>query len=303
VSHGSLRVLASGPQATVQDLGRFGYAEIGVSPSGAADRGALRLANRLVGNPESAAGIEVLLGGFAAWADSTLLVAVTGALGDVTVAGRPVGMNAVTAVLAGSRLELAEASAGLRRYLAVRGGIDVPPVLGSRSTDTLGGVGPPLLAPGMLLPVGPPSGPLPGVDLAAVPPPPTDPVILPVVSGPRADWFPAGALDGATFAVSPDSDRTAVRLSGPELTRRSRSGSAPELPSEGLVAGAVQVPADGQPLIFLADHPVTGGYPVIAVVTDHGIDVAAQLRPGQQVRFSRAPSEPPGTDPPGGRTR
>ncbi len=284
---GSLRVIASGPYACLQDLGRPGYAGLGVGRSGAADRGALRLANRLVGNDEGAAGIEVLLGGLVVRAHEPVLVAVTGALGPVTVAGRPVGMNAATPVPAGATVQVAPGLAGVRRYVAVRGGIAADPVLGSRSTDTLAGLGPAALQAGALLPIGHPTQPVPDVDVAGVAAPATGEVVLEMLPGPRADWF-ADPVPTARYTVSSDSDRVAVRLSGPAL-RRTRTA---ELPSEGLVSGAVQVPADGQPLIFLADHPVTGGYPVVGVLTDHSIDLAAQLRPGQPVRFSAAGRKP-----------
>lgn len=281
MSRGSLRVIGTGPLATVQDLGRPGYAALGVGPCGAADRGALRLANRLVGNPESAAGIEVLLGDFEVRLHAHALVAVTGAAGAVTVDDRPAGMAASTPIAADSVLRLEPAESGLRRYLAVRGGIDVAAVLGSRSTDTLAGIGPPRLAAGSVLPIGAPTQPVPDIAFAALAAPAGGDVTLRALPGPRADWFDPDALRGS-FTVSQDSDRVAVRLDG----RPIRRGRDRELPSEGLVTGAVQVPSGGQPLIFLADRPVTGGYPVIAVLTDASIDLAAQLRPGQCVRFS-----------------
>jgi biotin-dependent carboxylase-like uncharacterized protein len=280
--HGSLRILATGPFACVQDLGRPGYAAIGVGESGAADRGALRLANRLVGNPEGAAGVEVLIGGFGARVHEPTLIAVTGAAGRVSVDGLPVGMNAAVAVAGGAVLHLDPAQTGLRRYLALRGGIDVAPVLGSRATDTFSGLGPPPLAPGTLLPIGVPHLPVPDVDVAAVAPADAD-TVLTITAGPRADWFRTDALVGRFYTVSPDSDRVAVRLRG----KRLRRSVGRELAPEGLLRGAVQVPSDGQPLIFLADHPVTGGYPVVAVLTDAAADRAAQLRPGQAVRFAR----------------
>ena len=279
--HGSLRVLATGPFACIQDLGRPGYAGIGVGESGAADRGALRLANRLVGNPEDAAGIEVVVGGFEARVHEPTLIAVTGASGTVSVDAVPVGMNAAVAVSGGAVLRLDPAQTGLRRYLALRGAIDVEPVLGSRATDTFSGLGPPSLAPGMLLPIGAPHLLVPDVDVAAVAL--ADDTVLAVTPGPRADWFRFDALVGRFYTVSPDSDRVAVRLRGKRLRRQVERNLAPE----GLVRGAVQVPPDGQPLIFLADHPVTGGYPVVAVLSDAAVDRAAQLRPGQTVRFAR----------------
>jgi biotin-dependent carboxylase-like uncharacterized protein len=274
-------VEATGPLSTVQDLGRPGLAHLGVSPSGAADRTAHRLANRLVGNPESDATLEITLGGLSVRATATHWVAVTGAPTTVLVNDRPMGSNGLIALPPGDRLTVLAPSYGVRSYLAVRGGIAVPPVLGSRATDLLSGLGPAPLQPGDELPVGRPGPPLPGVDLA----PPHQPrKTLAMSPGPRQDWFTEQAwsdLVQRPWTVSPDGNRVGVRLEGGSLPRR----VSDELPSEGLLRGAVQVPASGQPLIFLADHPVTGGYPVIAVLTDRAADHAAQLRPGDQVRF------------------
>jgi biotin-dependent carboxylase-like uncharacterized protein len=181
-------------------------------------------------------------------------------------------------VPAGGVLDVGRATAGVRSYLTVAGGIDVEPVLGSRSTDTLSGLGPPRLGDGMVLPLG-------AATAASVRNPPVpDPsaggeLVLGVRLGPRDDWFVASSLFAGVYQISPVSNRVGTRLSGPGLTRV-RDG---ELPSEGVVLGAIQVPADGQPLIFLADHPTTGGYPVIGVVDD--VTPLAQARPGTTVRF------------------
>ncbi|MGY1810230.1 biotin-dependent carboxyltransferase family protein [Blastococcus sp. SYSU D00669] len=281
-----LRVVAPGPLATVQDAGRTGYAGIGVPRSGAADRAAHDLANRLVGNRPGAATVEVTAGGLRVRAERALLVAVTGAPAPLTVDGRPAAGNAPLPLPAGAELALGVPPVGLRSYLAVRGGVDVPPVLGSRSTDRLSGLGPEPLQAGDLLPVGRDAGEEPVVDVAPVAAPSARPV-LPVLPGPRRDWLTDEAwtrLVGAEWTVSADSDRVGLRLGGPRL-ERARDG---ELPSEGLVPGAVQVPPDGAPVLFLADHPVTGGYPVLAVVTTAGLPAAAQLRPGDPVRFRPA---------------
>lgn len=278
-----LAVLAPGPLTTVQDLGRPGHAAIGVTRSGAADTAAAGLANRLVGNRPEAALLEVTAGGLRLRAGRTVLVAVTGAPLPVAVDGRPAPFAAPMTLPAGAVLSLGTPWAGLRSYLAVRGGIDVPPVLGSRSTDTLSGLGPPPLAAGTLLPVGDLAADEPVVDVAPVGPPPDRPVLR-VLPGPRRDWLDDAAWAALTtqeWAVAADSDRVGLRLTGPRLAR-AREG---ELPSEGLVAGAVQVPPDGGPVLFLADHPVTGGYPVLAVVVTADLPLAAQLRPGDGVRF------------------
>jgi biotin-dependent carboxylase-like uncharacterized protein len=277
-----ITVEATGPLATVQDLGRPGLAHLGVPPSGAADRAAHRLANRLVGNPESEATVEVAMGGLAIRTTTMAWVAVTGAPTGVLVNDQPTASHSLIALPPGYRLAVQPPAYGVRNYLAVRGGIIVPPVLGSRSTDLLSGLGPAPLHPGQELPVGRVTPPLPGVDLA----PPSQPrKTLGITAGPRRDWFTEQAWEDLVhqlWTVSPEGNRVGVRLTGRKLTRRITA----ELPSEGLVRGAVQVPASGEPLIFLADHPVTGGYPVIAVLTDRDADHAAQLRPGDQVRFT-----------------
>ncbi|MFF5208131.1 biotin-dependent carboxyltransferase family protein [Streptosporangium sp. NPDC000396] len=282
-----IEIISPGPYATVQDLGRPGYGHLGVPRSGAADAPSLRLANRLVGNPESAAGIELTFGGARLRFTAGAWVAVTGApcLLESLPAGRTAspGMGAPFWVPAGGELLTAIPSTGLRTYVAVRGGVDVPVVMGSRSTDSLSGLGPPPLRPGTILPVGP-AGTLPSIIVDAAPPPGAPTNVLRVLRGPRDDWFAPGALAvlcAGPYEVSQDSNRVGVRLSGACL-ERSRQG---ELPSEGMVAGAVQVPPSGQPIVFLADHPPTGGYPVIAVLISADLAKAAQLRPGDQIRF------------------
>lgn len=279
-----LEVLRPGLLATIQDLGRPGFAAIGVGVSGAADRGSLRLANRLVGNAEGAAAIEATLGGLVVRARGDLVVAVTGAPCPIEVGGRGGAMNSLIRVPDGTDVVLGTPDSGLRSYLAVRGGIAVPPVLGSRSTDLLAGLGPDPLGARDVLPIGPAPQGFPPVALAPVAPPSTGEVQLHVVPGPRDDWFTEQArqtLLRAPFEVTSASNRIGLRLSGPVLPRRGRG----ELPSEGMVAGALQVPPSGRPTLFLADHPSTGGYPVIAVVIAAHVDLAAQARPGQRLRF------------------
>ena len=285
----ALLVLATGPLTTVQDLGRRGHSHLGVGLSGAADRGALRLANRLLANPEGAAGLEITLGGLQVRAGGDLLVALTGAPCPATITDargrtRGVGRASVEHLPDGATLRLGMPSCGLRTYLAVRGGLDVPKVLGSRATDLLSGLGPERPAPGAVLPVGPAPVDFPAVDLAPVPEPESGDLVLEAVPGPRHDWFrpeALAALCAEPYEVTSQSDRIGMRLRGPRL-ERTRGG---ELPSEGMVPGALQVPPSGQPTLFLADHPVTGGYPVIAVLCDDEIGRAAQARPGQRIRF------------------
>ena len=288
-----LRVLDPGALTTVQDDGRPGLAHLGVPRSGWLDAGAARLANRLVGNGDDgargAAVLECLGGGLRLVAGTALTVAVTGARCVPRVDGRAVAFAEPVTVPAGATLSLGALTGGARAYLAVSGGVRVPAVLGSRATDTLSGLGPPPLAAGDELPVGPPGGRPAPVD-ALVHPRPAQPapapVTLRVAPGPRADWFVDGlaALTRSSYTVATEADRVGVRLEGPRLERARRE----ELPSEGIVLGAVQVPADGRPLVFLRDHPTTGGYPVVAVVLGADLDRCAQLRPGDEVSFRPA---------------
>ncbi|MBD8869667.1 5-oxoprolinase subunit C family protein [Nocardioides donggukensis] len=279
----SLLVVDPGALSTVQDLGRLGWAHLGVPRAGALDRPAAALANRLVGNPTEAAVIETTMTGLRLTAERGHWFVVTGAPCPVRVDGVPAGHGQPTWAPAGSAVEVGAAETGVRSYVAVAGGIAVPPVLGSRSTDTLAGVGPPRLAAGDRLPVGTPLGPPQAHDT----PRPATPGPLRVHPGPRADWFGPDALDrlcDADWSVAADSDRVGLRLRGEPLVR-ARGG---ELASEGMVLGSVQVPPDGQPVLFLADHPVTGGYPVVAVVPADDLHRCAQLRPGDLLRFRRA---------------
>lgn len=284
-----IEVLAPGPLATVQDRGRPGLAALGVGRSGAADVTALCLANRMLGNPDDAAAIEVTFGGLEVRAHGGTYVVLTGApcpmrLEQPEHPDRQVSANSVIWLPDGATLRLGVPTSGLRSVLAIRGGIAVPPVLHSRSTDVLAGLGPDPLAAGTRLPVGAPTGELPDVDLAPVCAPTDGEVVLRVVEGPRADWFTDAAreaLVAETYEVSAESNRVGMRLQGPELTRSREA----ELPSEGMVQGALQVPPTGQPTLFLADHPVTGGYPVIATVVAADLPLAAQARPGQRLRF------------------
>ncbi|MGH3411459.1 MAG: biotin-dependent carboxyltransferase family protein [Marmoricola sp.] len=280
----ALEVCATGPLATVQDLGRPGQQALGVGVSGAVDRPSLRLANRLLGNDEGEAGIEVTLGGLVVRAHGDLLAALTGAPCPARLDEVPVGTAAPFRMPAGSTLRLDPAPSGLRTYLALRGGLDVAPVLGSRSTDVLAGIGPAVLAAGTVLPVGPPPLTQPNVDLAPVRGLPEAEVLLRVAPGPRTDWFTRGALatlGSAAYTVTAESNRVGMRLDGPRLERDIEG----ELPSEGMVCGSLQVPPSGLPTLFLDDHPVTGGYPVIGVVCSADLPLAGQARPGFRLRF------------------
>lgn len=270
-----------GALTTVQDAGRTGHAHLGVPRSGWLDDPAARLANRLAGNPETAALLENLLGGLALRCGRAVTVAVTGAVVDVRVDGRVVDTGGAVAVPSGAVVSLGRPVTGLRCYVAISGGVEVPLELGSRSTDTLSGLGPAPLRAGDRLPLGPTYD-APG--LGEQVPAPTSPTTLRCLPGPRSDWCPPGLanrLGQTTYVAASDSDRVGLRLQGPVLLRRDG-----ELPSEGMVLGAVQLPPDGQPVVFLNDHPTTGGYPVVAVVVRADLPRCAQVRPGEQVRLS-----------------
>lgn len=283
-----IEVVRPGLLTTVQDLGRRGYAHLGVPRSGALDPPALIAGNRLVGNADGDAALETTLTGVSVRAELPTVCAVTGARAEVTVAGEPVPMDTAVEVPAGALVEVGPARSGVRSYVAFAGGITVAPVLGSRSTDTLSGLGPPPLRPGFVLPL--------GRSTSEVPPPPTDgppatgagadadELRLRLRLGPRHDWFSVTARDllfAEPYRISVKGNRIGARLDGPVLSR----AVGTELPSEGIVLGAVQVPADGTPLVFLADHPTTGGYPVIGVVDPADLPRLAQARPGTVIRF------------------
>lgn len=282
----AFEVLATGPLTLFCDDGRPGFANVGVSRSGAADRAAYQLGQRLLGQGYHAAALEVTFGGLVLRAAALAWIALTGAAADATLDGRPVGQGAAFVVAPGQELRLGMPDRGLRTYVSVRGGFEAEPVLGSRATDVLSGLGPPLLRAGDQLSIGPVPAELDftPVDFAAPTSPPPATPVLDVIRGPRDDWFtePAGLVD-ASWEVTSESNRVGVRLSGPVLDRH--PDHTGELPSEPMVRGSVQVPPNGQPVVFLADHPVTGGYPVIGVLTPEATDLLAQARPGDPVRF------------------
>lgn len=284
---GGFAVAAPGILSLIEDEGRPGRADLGVTASGAADARAAREANRLVGNDRAAAVIECAGGGLAVTAEADHVVALAGADAAAAIDDRPVPHGAPFVVRRGETLRLGFPTRGLRTCLAVRGGVDAPVVLGSRSADTLSGIGPAPLRAGDRVAVGPsPRG---AVALPAAPADPAPDAPLRIVWGPRDDWFDAAGRDrliSQAWRVSPQSDRVGARLEPADgAPLRPRDG---DLPSEGMVAGAIQVPPSGEPVLFGADHPVTGGYPVIAVVVHADLPRAAQLRPGDVVRFAEA---------------
>lgn len=302
-----LAVGSPGLQTLVEDRGRAGSAALGVSSSGALDPAAAASANRLVGNGPGAAVLENLLGGLELTAHGEHVLAVTGARAPLTVTGpapwRP-PLGAPFALRDGERLAVGAVTAGARVYVGVRGGLAVPPVLGSRSADTLAGLGPDPLAAGDALPVGPD----PGTAVRPPEPVPDPPEVssVRVVPGPRDDWFTPAAVASffaQAWELAASADRVGARLEGEPLARERTD----ELPSEGTVPGCVQVPPSGLPVVLLQDAPTTGGYPVLGVVHPEDLPVLAQLRPGDRLRFVRvpapelgAPEDPAGTaGPPG----
>lgn len=281
----ALLVQAAGVRTLIEDLGRPGQARLGVTGSGAWDRGAHTLAQRLVGNPEDAAGLEILLGGVRLLATRRVTVALTGADASLTIDGQSVPTHTPLTLASGNVLALGQPRSGLRSYLAIRGGLAGRRAFGSLSGGPVDGIGPGPVRVGDLLAVGPEPEGLPvAVDVAAAAARSPGEVLLKALVGPRDDWFTAEALEilsGATWRVAPETDRVGTRLLGPELPR-ARAG---ELASEGLVRGAIQVPASGLPLVFGPDHPTTGGYPVIACVSGQDADALAQAAPDTVVRF------------------
>ena len=280
----TLEILNAGPLALIEDLGRPGLAHMGVGRSGAADRRSHTLANRLVANPNDRATIEVTFGGLTARVrGGDIAIAVTGADTDPAVSGVPFGTNSIHYAHDGQVITLGPPHSGLRSYLAVRGGIDVTPVLGSRSYDVMSSIGPLPLASGDVLPVGEHTDQFPELDQAPVASIEDDVCDLVVVPGPRDDWFvDPDVLIRTNWQVTNKADRVGMRLVGMPLEYRWPDR---QLPSEGATRGAIQVPPNGFPVILGPDHPVTGGYPVIGVVADHDIDKVAQIRPGQKVRM------------------
>lgn len=278
-----LRVVQTAFPLLVQDGGRAGQAGQGVSASGAVDRGALRRANRAVGNPIDAAALEITMGPTRLRAEMPLTLALSGA-GLAVVAGHAVPPGAAFAMDAGDEVLIAPSRHGLRSYLALRGGFNVARVLGSAATDTLARIGPATLMAGdALAPAGRPAGVVTDPAPAAALPVPGDRVDLPVTLGPRADWFAPDMVArflAQDWQVTGQSSRVGIRLAGDPITR-----DGAELPSEGCIAGSVQIPHSGQPVLFLADHPLTGGYPVIATLNPHALDLAGQIPPGARIRF------------------
>jgi antagonist of KipI len=263
-------VQSPGLLTTVQDLGRFGYGPLGVSPCGAADPVALRLGNRLVGNPDSAPALEMtLLGGTFQFPDGA----------EVAVTGSDFGVPvwASRRIEPGETLVFGPTRGGARCYLCVRGGVAVPRFLGSASTQLAAGIGRRLRA-GDVLPIGETAG---AFRPCAVYGPPVPRKALRVTAGPQADWF-AADIRRAEYRVTENSDRAGLRLAGPPVEQLD---PARTMITEGVPLGAVQVPPGGQPIILFVDQQTTGGYPKIANVIAADVASAGQLRPRDTIRF------------------
>lgn len=288
------KVLAAPMPAVFQDLGRFGQTGQGVSASGALDRSAFNAANRIVGNPANTPALELTLGGFSFESNGRAVIGLAGAPCPVTVrdaAGRNRDFQTwqPIALEPGDVVTIGHPKSGMRAYLAVRGGFDVAPVLGSAATDTLAVVGPEPVTSGTVLALKGRNEGLTSVSTGEIPafdaPSAGDVVTLDVVLGPRTDWFTQKGLETLTsqlWQVTPQSSRVGIRLAGEVPLERKDSA---ELPSEGTATGAIQVPHSGQPVLFLADHPLTGGYPVIGAVAEYHLDLAGQIPINAKIRF------------------
>ena len=281
----AVEVMDPGPLLTIQDGGRRGWGHVGVSAGGAADRRSAIRANLLVGNPPDASLLESTLGSCQLRLRARRRIAITGAPADLSVDGLPARSDVPLELQPGTEIRIGPCRAGVRVYVAISGGFDVPPMLGSRSTDTLSGLGPAPLGARQVLPLGRPGG----IPVRDVPPPvtplaPGNMLVVEARLGPRQDWLSSegrDTLEAGELEVKPSSDRVGVRLGGTPVSR-SQDG---EIASEGMVPGAIQIPPDGQPIVLMRNHPPTGGYPVVAVVTDDGVDALAQAPPGTRVRF------------------
>jgi biotin-dependent carboxylase-like uncharacterized protein len=309
-------ILAAPLPALFQDFGRFGQTGQGVSTSGALDRGAFKAANRVTGNAENEPCLELTGGGFSFRSSGSAVIGITGAPCDITI--RTANSKTLTPALytpialeAGDMVTLSAPREGARLYLSVRGGFEVEKVLGSASADTLALVGPEPVRAGNVLIVRAAKTSQ-AVSLTETPafafPKSTDTVTLDLILGPRPDWFSPASLTtlaNEDWVVTPQSNRVGIRLAGEGKLERA---GTEELPSEGCVTGAVEIPPDGKPLLFLADHPLTGGYPVIGAVAEYHLDLAGQIPVGAKIRFrpiapfSEIAPEPAAQKPPQGTT-
>jgi antagonist of KipI len=284
----AIHVIQPGPLTTVQDLGRYGYSHLGISPGGAADPLAMRVANLLVGNPQNAATLEMTLAGATLEFDEQSVVALTGGECDCRIGGETAPMWKAVRVLAGTVLTCGGLTTGARLYLAAQGGLEVCPIMGSASTSLaghFGGVEGRGLRKGDFLSVRKGSNLrvrtlMPGAVEELYPRRPVR-----VTRGAQHDWFGPEAFDAllcSPYTVSEESNRSGLRLQGAPIPSRVRS----QLLTEGVSLGAIQVPHDGQPIILFVDQQTTGGYPKIANVISADLHHVGQLRPREVVRFA-----------------
>lgn len=284
-----IRIIKPGLLTTVQDLGRWGHQASGVPVAGPMDPYTHRLANRLVGNAESAAALEATLIGPEIAFESPAIFALTGADLSPRLDGLPQPTNTVCEAPAGSVLSFGGRRRGARTYLAIAGGVQVPPVFGSRAThliSAMGGVSGRALRAGDRLETGAParSAPRVGRRLPPIVPPPEGGAMIRVQPGPQADYFTDEALrtlESARFTISTRSDRMGYRLDGPPLAH----ARGADIISDATPLGVIQVPASGQPILLMADRQTTGGYPKIATVITADLALAGQLAPGDWIQF------------------
>jgi antagonist of KipI len=290
-------VIRPGLLTTVQDLGRYGHQHEGVSVGGAMDTPALRLANALVGNPEGAAALEVTLMGPVLEFQDDAVISITGADLSATLDQQPIPRLRAIRVTAGSQLEFGERINGCRAYIAFSGGIDVPVVLGSRSTYLragIGGFGGRALARGDIIGIGEPASHARSIIPSIVMPvPPRDDVTIRAMRGRhfaalnRASRAALFSADEEPFRISAQSDRMGYRLEGPGITMQ----RAVEIASEPVAFGTVQLPPGGSPIILMADRQTTGGYPHVLEVASVDLPLLAQSVPGTRLRFSETSLE------------
>jgi biotin-dependent carboxylase-like uncharacterized protein len=271
---------------TLQDQGRIGYANIAVPTSGAFDQKSHQLANRLIGNFPNACVIESLRANFEFTSDSELVICATGAPASVQVDGREHEMFRAVFVPAGSTVSITPGNLGMRTYLAIRGGICGLQVMGSCSFDELSQIGTPPIKSGDKFSIdNEVAGTISGDYIAGSAVTGLNTVELEAMPAPRWSGFSnSDLLFTSEYQVTGSVNRVGLRLSGPELIWSSKE----RLASEGVITGAIQIPVDGMPLIFGPDHPTTGGYPVVAVISRSSLDLLAQITPGTIVRFKQA---------------
>lgn len=278
-----ITVIEAGQLTSFQDLGRSGFAHLGVPHAGAADSLSLRHANLLAGNRQVCTALEMTLHGPTLRFDVDAVVAFAGGRLEPSLDGKLLPMYQSVEIRAGQTLVCGRLQTGVRSYLAVAGGFSPPAMLASTSSDTFAGLGPPLLHAGDVLACE--THTLQSGWYLRNPPEFTPQATVRVIPGPHDEWFKPAALDkflNGSYEVRPDSDRTGLRLKGSRIAR-ANSG---ELPSQGMVSGAIQVPGDGQPIILLGNHGTTGGYPVIAVVIQADLPRLGQMRGGGRLQFA-----------------